>query len=79
MLFSVVAGIALIASEIFGRRYDGERLNQRPQEQAIPQAAVVTPQRGSSTRELALPGNLDAFFYASIHGQVSGYVPVKPE
>jgi hypothetical protein len=79
VLFSVVAGIALTASEICGRRYDDERLNQRPQEQAIPQAAVVTPQRRSSTREPALPDNLDAFFSASIHGQVSGYVPVKPE
>ena len=74
MLFLVVATIALTAGGISGRRHDDERLNQRPQEQAVPQVAVVTPQGGSSTWELALPGNVDAFFSASIHGQVSGYV-----
>ena len=74
MLFLVVAAIALTPSGISRGRHDDERLNQRPQEQAIPQVAVITPQRGSSTRELVLPGNVDAFFSASIHGQVSGYV-----
>ena len=36
--------------------------------------AVVTPQRGGEARELVLPGNVDAFYSASIHGQVKGYV-----
>ena len=36
--------------------------------------AVVTPKRGGEARELVLPGNVEAFYSASIHGQVKGYV-----
>jgi RND family efflux transporter MFP subunit len=36
--------------------------------------AVVTPKSGGAVRELVLPGNVDAFYSASIHGQVRGYV-----
>jgi RND family efflux transporter MFP subunit len=74
ILFLVVAAIAIAASGISGRRRGDERLNQWTQEQAIPPVAVVTPQRGGPTRELVLPGNVEAFFTASIHGQTSGYV-----
>jgi RND family efflux transporter MFP subunit len=74
ILFLVVAAIAITASGISGRRRGDEPLNQWTQEQAIPRVAVVTPQRGGSTRELVLPGNVEAFFTASIHGQTSGYV-----
>ena len=74
ILFLVVATIAIAGSGIFGQRHDHERLNQWTQEQAIPPVAVVTPQRGGPTRELVLPGNVEGFFTASIHGQTSGYV-----
>ena len=74
ILFLVIAAIAVAASGISGRRHDDEQLNQWTQEQAIPPVAVVTPKPGGLTRELVLPGNVDAFYSASIHGQVSGYV-----
>jgi RND family efflux transporter MFP subunit len=74
ILFLVVAVIAITASGISGRRRGDQPLNQWTQEQAILRVAVVTPQRGGSTRELVLPGNVEAFFTASIHGQTSGYV-----
>ena len=73
ILFLVVAAIA-IASGISGRRHDDERLNQWTQEQAIPPVSVVNPRRGGPTREFVLPGNVEAFFTAAIHGQTSGYV-----
>ena len=73
MLFSVAA-VAIAATEIVGRRHDEERLARWTNEQAIPPVAVVTPQRGGQTRELVLPGNVAAFYSASIHGQVRGYV-----
>jgi hypothetical protein len=74
ILFLVVAAIAIAVSGISGGRRGDERLNQWTQEQAIPPVAVVTRQRGGPTRELVLPGNVEAFFTASIHGQTSGYV-----
>ena len=53
---------------------DDEKLKQWTQKRAIPPVAVVTLQRGGETRELVLPGNVDAFYSASIHSQVMGYV-----
>ena len=73
MLLAVVA-IALAYSGISGRHRDDEKLNQWTQERAVPPVAVVTLQRGGKTRELVLPGNVDAFYTASIHSQVMGYV-----
>ncbi len=69
-----VAAIAVAYTGISQRRHDDERLNQWTQEQAIPSVALLTPQREGEARELVLPGNVDAFYSASIHGQVSGYV-----
>ncbi len=74
IILFVVAAAAIAVTGIFGRRHDDERLTRWTHEQAIPPVALVTPQRGGATRELVLPGNVDAFYTASIHGQVSGYV-----
>lgn len=74
ILLLAVGAIAVGYTGISGRRHDGEQLKQWTQEQATPPVAVVKPQRGGETRELVLPGNVDAFYSASIHGQVRGYV-----
>jgi multidrug efflux system membrane fusion protein len=74
MLILVVGAIAVAYTGISGRLHDDEKLKQWTQEQAIPPVAVVAPQRGGEVRELVLPGNVDAFYSASIHGQVRGYV-----
>jgi len=74
ILLLAVAAIAVAYSGISGRGRDHEKLKQWTEEQAIPPVAVVTPKRGGEARELVLPGNVDAFYSASIHGQVKGYV-----
>jgi RND family efflux transporter MFP subunit len=74
ILLLAIGAIALAYTGISGRRHDDEKLKQWTQEQAIPPVAVVTPKRGGETRELVLPGNVDAFYSANIHGQVKGYV-----
>jgi RND family efflux transporter MFP subunit len=74
ILLLAVAAAAVAYSGISGRHRDDERLRQWTQERAIPPVAVVTPQRGGEARELVLPGNVDAFYSASIHSQVMGYV-----
>ena len=73
LLLAVVAA-AVAYSGISGRHRDDEKLKQWTQERAVPPVAVVTPQRGGEPRELVLPGNVDAFYSASIHSQVMGYV-----
>ncbi len=74
ILLLAIAAAAVAYSGISGRRHDDERLKQWTQERAVPPVAVVAPQRGGETRELVLPGNVDAFYSASIHSQVMGYV-----
>jgi RND family efflux transporter MFP subunit len=74
LLLLAVVAIALAYSGISGRHRDDEKLNQWTQERAVPPVAVIALQRGGKTRELVLPGNVDAFYTAAIHGQVMGYV-----
>jgi membrane fusion protein, multidrug efflux system len=74
ILVLAVAAIAVAYTGISARRHDDEKLKQWTEEQAIPPVAVVTPKRGGETRELVLPGNVDAFYSAAIHSQVMGYV-----
>jgi RND family efflux transporter MFP subunit len=74
ILVLAVAAIAVAYTGISARRHDDEKLKQWTEEQAIPPVAAVTPQRGGETRELVLPGNVDAFYSAAIHSQVMGYV-----
>jgi RND family efflux transporter MFP subunit len=74
ILILVVGAIAVAYTGISGRRQDDQKLKQWTQEQAIPPVAVVTPKSGGEVRELVLPGNVDAFYSADIHGQVKGYV-----
>ncbi len=74
VLILVVGAVAIAYTGISARRHDGQQLKQWTQEQATPPVAVVTPQRGGEVRELVLPGNVEAFYSADIHGQVKGYV-----
>jgi multidrug efflux system membrane fusion protein len=74
ILLLAVAAIAVAYSGISGRRHDDEKLKQWTEKQAIPPVAVVAPKRGGETRDLVLPGNVEAFYSASIHSQVVGYV-----
>ncbi len=72
LLALVAAGAA--AWGISSRRNDETKLAQWTLERAIPTVAVVSPERGGAARELVLPGDVDAFYNAVVHAQVSGYV-----
>jgi len=74
ILLLVVVAVAVAVSGVVGRRKDDESLAKWTQEQAIPTVALVSPQRGGEVRDLVLPGNVEAFYTAAIHAQVSGYV-----
>jgi RND family efflux transporter MFP subunit len=74
ILLLAVAAIALAYTGISGRHRDDEKLRQWTVEQAIPSVALVSAHKGGKARDVVLPGNVEAFETASIHGQVSGYV-----
>ena len=69
-----LAAVAIAVTGVVGRSHDEERLARWTDEQAVPTVAVVAPARGSGTSELVLPGDVEAFYSAAIHGQTSGYV-----
>ncbi len=73
VLLSVVA-VAVALTGIRGRSHDEEKLARWTDDQAVPTVAVVSPKRGGETRTVVLPGDVEAFYNASLHGQVSGYV-----
>ena len=74
VLLLALGAIAAAYTGISGRRHDEQKLKQWTDGQAIPTVALVSPQEGGGAREVVLPGNVEAFVSASIHGQTSGYV-----
>ena len=74
VLLLALGAIAAAYTGISGRRHDEQKLKQWTNGQAIPTVALVSPQEGGGAREVVLPGNVEAFVSASIHGQTSGYV-----
>src|ERR1700690_1176629 len=74
ILLLAVAAIAVAYSGISGRRHDEEKLKQWTEKQAVPPVAGVGRKGGGEGRGRVLPGNVDAFYSASIHSQVMGYV-----
>ena len=75
-LFPVVAvGLVLYLGFSFFQRWeDGKRLATWTRERAVPNVSVVHPHPDAKPQILPLPGNIAAWYEASIHAQVSGYV-----
>jgi RND family efflux transporter MFP subunit len=74
ILLLIVVAVAVAVTGVFDRRHAEERLAKWTSEQAIPTVALVSVKRGGDAREVTLPGDVEAFYNASIHGQASGYV-----
>jgi RND family efflux transporter MFP subunit len=73
VLLVLVAAIVAV-SGITSRRKSDEKLAHWTKERAIPTVAIVHPKRDDEIRTIRLPGDVEAFYSASLHGQVSGYV-----
>ena len=72
-LFVVVALFVGITG-VVNRSHEEEQLAKRTTTLAIPTVSVFTPKTGGEGRSLTLPGNVEAFYSATLHGQTSGYV-----
>ena len=73
--FFSVAAVAIAATGIVGRRHDDEQTRHNgPTSRRSRRSRSSRRKREAKPRELVLPGNVEAFYTASIHGQVSGYV-----
>jgi membrane fusion protein (multidrug efflux system) len=73
----IVAGIlaiALMAYGIFKREWTVRQLRGVADDQATLPVQIITPRRGPATRTLVLPATVQAWYEATIFGQVTGYV-----
>ena len=74
LLFLVVVAVAVGVSGVFKRRQDDEKLGKWTREQAMPTVAVTTAKPDMTIKHVVLPGDVQAFYSAAIHAQVTGYV-----
>jgi RND family efflux transporter MFP subunit len=74
LLLLVVVAVGVGVSGVLSRRQDDEKLTKWTREQAIRTVAVTSLKRDTTIKHVLLPGDVEAFYSASIHGQVSGYV-----
>jgi RND family efflux transporter MFP subunit len=74
LLLLVVVAIGVGVSGVLSRRQDDEKLTKWTRDQAIRTVAVTSLKRDTTIKHVLLPGNVEALYSASIHGQVSGYV-----
>jgi RND family efflux transporter MFP subunit len=71
---ALAIAVVIAAMGIFNRSRSETQLTQWTRKQAIPEVAVVSPQRGVGSQELVLPGQVEANYEAPIHARVSGYL-----
>jgi membrane fusion protein, multidrug efflux system len=75
---ALLAGLALVvvivAVGLLGRVFASQTLKTWTVAQAVPTVQVIVPTEDGAGQTLALPGNVQAFYNASIHARVSGYL-----
>ncbi|MDE3174675.1 MAG: efflux RND transporter periplasmic adaptor subunit [Pseudomonadota bacterium] len=70
----LLAAVIVAVTGVTSRRKEEGKLARWTAERAIPSVAVVKPKHDDAAKGVVLPGDVEAFYSASIHGQVSGYV-----
>jgi RND family efflux transporter MFP subunit len=71
---AIVVALAVAVAGVVSRRHDDDKLAHWTNEQAIATVALTTLKRETEEKEIVLPGDVEAYYSASIHGQASGYV-----
>lgn len=74
LFFVGVAAFVSAFGGVFSRKTSDAKLEQWTRERAVPTVTVIQPRTGGNSRELVLPGDVEAYYSAPIHAQVSGYV-----
>lgn len=74
LILLVLVAAAVGVSGVKSRREDDEKLARWTRAQAIPTVAVTTLKPDTTVKQVVLPGDVEAFYSAALHGQVSGYV-----
>ena len=72
VIVAVFAG--LLVSGILERMHASAALRTETAEMAVPTISVVSPQRGASSQEIVLPGNVQPYVTAPIFSRTNGYL-----
>ena len=70
----LVLAVAVAVSGIASRAHNKTELAHQTTDLAIPTVAVVSPRTGEGVQDMVLPGTIDAYYEASIHARVGGYL-----
>lgn len=74
LIVVLASAVALGVTGVLSREHSEAKLTAWTQAQAIPTVNVVAPQRGTKDQELILPGDVEAYYEASIYARVPGYL-----
>ncbi len=74
LLLTMAIAVGVATTGVASRLHDEEKLARWTDDQATPTVALTSPQHEDANKEVVLPGDVEAYYSASIHGQASGYV-----
>lgn len=74
IIIAGILAIALMAYGIFKREWTVKQLKGVADDQATLPVQIIAPRRGPPTRTVILPASVQAWYEATIFGQVTGYV-----
>jgi RND family efflux transporter MFP subunit len=73
-IVALCVAAAVVIAGVAARLHDASKLQSWTAIQSIPPVSVILPIAGGGTRQLVLPGSLQADYNAPIYSRVSGYV-----
>jgi RND family efflux transporter MFP subunit len=73
-IIALCIAAAVVIAGVAARLHDSSKLRNWTAIQSIPPVSVILPTAGGGTRQLVLPGSLQADYNAPIYSRVSGYV-----
>ncbi|HZR71413.1 efflux RND transporter periplasmic adaptor subunit [Bradyrhizobium sp.] len=71
---ALLVAIGIAVAGIIWRRQQENEVAKWTAELAIPTVATITPKQGVTGQQIALPGDIEAWFEAPIYARVSGYL-----
>jgi RND family efflux transporter MFP subunit len=73
-IIAVLVALGIAVSGILWRRQQESEVAKWTAELAVPTVATVSPKQGVTGQQIALPGDIEAWFEAPIYARVSGYL-----
>ena len=73
-IIAVLVAVAIAVAGILWRRQQESEVAKWTAELAVPTVATVAPKQGVTGQQIALPGDIEAWFEAPIYARVSGYL-----